>query len=221
MHGPSIVAQRCFARAVKAPARYPTRVSAARPASETRSGAGPSDAALVVAARAGEAWACEALFRRHAPRLNALAFRIMGRDEEIDDLVQDAFVAAFGTLERLVDPSAFASWTAGILVRQGYKKIRRRRLLARLGLGRMASPIDPDLIIAASAPPDTVAELRRIYGAIDAMPADLRVPLVLHRVEGLGLEETAAALGVSLATTKRRIAEADARLRAMSGRSKP
>src|SRR6202012_5006944 len=120
---------------------YPPRVGVVRSLPRTVSGAGPSDAALVVAARGGEPWALEALFRRHAPRLNAVAFRILGRDDEIDDLVQDTFVAAFASLQRLADPNAFASWIASILVRQGLKKIRRRRLLGRLGLGRAAAPI--------------------------------------------------------------------------------
>src|SRR5262245_12312653 len=69
--------------------RYASRVAVARAPSQTRSGAGPTDAALVVAARAKERWAQEVLFRRHAPRLNGLAYRVLGRDDEIDDLVQD------------------------------------------------------------------------------------------------------------------------------------
>lgn len=184
---------------------------------KARSGAGPSDAALVVAARAGEAWAQEALFRRHAPRLNGLAFRVMGRDEDIDDLVQDAFVGALSALDRLEKPEAFASWIAGILVRQACKRIRRRRLLARIGLGRAAAPLDEEAMVGRSASPERAAELRAIYAAVASMPADLRVPLVLHRVEGFGSEEIAALMGVSLATVKRRIAEADATLRRRFG----
>ncbi|HEY8075678.1 MAG TPA: RNA polymerase sigma factor [Labilithrix sp.] len=185
-----------------------------RAAQATRSGAGPSDAALVVEARAGERWAQEALFRRHAPRLVGLAFRVMGRDADVDDLVQDAFVAAFTTLGRLEKPDAFASWIGGILVRQAYKLIRRRKLLARLGLRGGGEPIDLDTIVSPSASPDRAAELRAIYAALGAMDADVRVPLVLHRVEGASLEEVADMTGMSLATVKRRIAAADALLRA-------
>ena len=197
------------------PARAPSR-----PNEKSRSGAGPSDAALVVAARAGEAWAQEALYRRHAPRLNAVAFRLLGRDDEVDDVVQDAFVAALGGLARLDEPDAFGAWAVGILARQIFKKIRRRRLLARLGLGRARAgegAIDVDAIVAPTASPERAAELRAIYGALDAMSADLRVPLVLHRVEGYGLEEVASLVGVSLATVKRRIVEADALLRREGG----
>ena len=187
-------------------------VGIARAPSQTRSGAGPSDAALVVAARAGERWAQEALFRRHAPRLNRLAFRVLGRDDEIDDLVQDAFVAAFYTLDRLVEATSFASWIGAILVRQAYKKIRRRRLLAKLGLGKAVAAIDLEAVVGSSATPEQAAELRAIYGVIDRMPADVRIALVLHRVEALSIKETADAMGVSSATVKRRVTEAEALL---------
>jgi RNA polymerase sigma-70 factor (ECF subfamily) len=172
----------------------------------------------VVAARAGEAWAQEALFRRHAPRLNGLAFRVMGRDDEIDDLVQDTFIAALGALDRLEKPDAFASWASGILVRQAYKKIRRRRMLARLGLGRAATTIDLDELVAPTATPERAAEIRSLYAVIEAMPADVRVPLVLHRVEGLGLDEVASLMELSLATVKRRIAEGHATLQQRFGK---
>jgi RNA polymerase sigma-70 factor (ECF subfamily) len=165
-----------------------------------------------VAARGGEEWAREALFRRHAPRLNGLAFRIMGRDDEIDDLVQDAFVSALQTLDRLEDPNAFSSWLGSILVRQAYKKIRRRRLLSRLGLRPTPGAIDLDSLVSTAAPPDVAAELRRVYAALERMPADLRIPLVLHRLEGMTLPEVAAATGTSLATVKRRLTAADALL---------
>lgn len=199
-------------------AAYPEAMTPSRGPQQTRSGSGPSDAALVVAARAGETWAQEALFRRHAPRLNGLAFRVMGRDDEIDDLVQDTFIAALSALDRLEKPEAFASWIAGILVRQAYKKIRRRRMLARLGLGRAAAAIDLDELVSQASSPERAAEIRTLYAVVESMPADVRIPLVLHRVEGLGLEEVAELTHVSLATVKRRIAEAHATLQQRFGK---
>jgi RNA polymerase sigma-70 factor (ECF subfamily) len=136
----------------------------------------------------------------------------MGRDDEIDDLVQDTFIAALSSLDRLDKPDAFASWVSGILVRQAYKRIRRRRMLARLGLGRAAGAIDLDELVAPTATPERAAELRAVYVMLEQLPADVRVPLVLHRVEGFGLEEVATLMGVSLATVKRRIADGQAAL---------
>src|SRR5436190_20397911 len=100
---------------------------------QTQSEAGPSDAALVVAARAGEKWAQEALFRRHARMVNGLAYRLLGRDQELDDLVQESFLAALRSLDRLAQPQAFAAWLGSIVVRSSHKLLRRRRMLTRLG----------------------------------------------------------------------------------------
>lgn len=183
----------------------------------TRSGAGPSDAALVLAARAGEAWAQEALFRRHAPMVNGLAYRLMGRDADVDDLVQESFVQAFGGLHRLEDPQSFAKWLGSIVVRTASKVLRRRRLLSRLGLRRSTEPVDVDTVAARVAGPDVAAELRRTYERLERLPVDQRVALVLRRVEGMALDEVAAAMGVSLATAKRRIAAAEAALADATG----
>jgi RNA polymerase sigma-70 factor (ECF subfamily) len=169
---------------------------------------GPTDAALVVAARAGEAWAQEALFRRYARMVNGLAFRILGRDADVDDLVQDSFLEALRSLERLDNPQAFASWLGSIVVRTAGKRLRRRSLLNRLGL-RRATPIDADTVLSREAPPDVRAELQRIYGALDELHHEARLALVLHRVEGMSLPEAAQTMGISLSTIKRRIQSAE------------
>ncbi len=178
----------------------------------TRSGSGPSDAALVVAARAGEDWAREALFRRYASMVNGLAYRVMGRDDDVDDLVQDSFVQALHGLDRLKEPQAFAGWLSAIVVRTASKVIRRRKLLRRLGLRSADEPIAIDTIVGTSVPPDVAVELRAVYTLVDALPVEQRMALVLRRVEGLGLEEIADVMGLSLATIKRRLVDAEAAL---------
>ncbi len=179
----------------------------------TKSGAGPTDAALVVAARADEPWAKEALFRRYATMVNGLGFRLLGRDSELDDLVQESFTEAWRSLPRLEAPQAFGSWLGAIVIRTAHKMLRRRRLATRLGL-RRSEPIDLDSLIAPTAPPDARSELRAIYRLVEGLPAPTRVAFILRRVEGIALEEIAQALHVSIATVKRRIADAERRLMA-------
>lgn len=182
---------------------------------QTRSGAGPSDAALVVAARAGERWAQEALFTRYGRMALGLSHRIlMGRDEA-DDLVQDAFVYAFTQLQTLQNPQAFAAWLSSIVVRTASKRLRRHRLMVRLGL-RGSQPVDPESVIARGTPPDVAAELRAVYTVLERLPAEERIALVLRRVEGLELREISERMGLSLATVKRRLSAAETRLRRFS-----
>jgi len=172
---------------------------------------GPTDAALVAAARAGDVWARDALFSRHARMVHGLAFRLMGSDADVDDLAQDAFVEALSGLDRLAEPAAFSSWLGAIVVRTAHKRLRRRRLFDRLGL-RRRTPIDLDALPLSSAPPDVALELRRIYAVLDQLPAEERVALVLRRVEGMELQEVADQMALSLATVKRRIAAAEVTL---------
>jgi RNA polymerase sigma-70 factor (ECF subfamily) len=170
----------------------------------TRSGAGPTDAALVVAARAGESWAQEALFRRHARMALGLAHRLLPQDNEVDDLVQDCFASALKRLTSLDNPQAFAAWLGSIVVRAVGKRLRRRRLLSRLGL-RVPEEIDPDAIAAPAVPGDVAVELRRVYAIVAQLPAQARVALVLRRIDGLDVPEIARRMGVGLSTVKRRL----------------
>ncbi len=168
----------------------------------------PSDAALVVAAQAGAIWAMEALFKRHTQRVNSLALALMGRDSEVDDLVQDSFTRALQSLSQLQVPAAFASWLSSIVIGTAHKTFRRRQLLVRLGLSRR-EPVDMERLIARTAAPDVAAELRAVYSVIGELPPEARLALILRRVEGMKFEEIADAMQVSLSTVKRRLSEAE------------
>lgn len=145
--------------------------------------------------------------------VNGLAYRILGRPDEVDDLVQDSFVQALSSLDRLQKPSAFSSWMGSIVVRTAHKRLRRRGLRTRLGLER-DKPIDVDVLVSRTAPPDVAAELRAVYGILGRLPAEERVALVLRRVEGMKLTEVAETMDLSLATVKRRLAKAEEALAA-------
>jgi RNA polymerase sigma-70 factor (ECF subfamily) len=177
----------------------------------TRLDARPSDVVLVMAARDGDMQAREVLFRRYVKLAAGLSYRLLGGDDEVDDVVQDSFVTAFAKLGSLKDPQAFASWLSSIVVGTAISVIRRRRLLQRLGL-RRGDVVRPEAIIARDAPPDVMIELREVCDVISYLPADERVILVLRRIDELTLEEVAARTGWALATVKRRLARAEALL---------
>jgi RNA polymerase sigma-70 factor, ECF subfamily len=170
-----------------------------------------SDAALVQAARSGESWAQTALFQRHVRAVMGLAHRLVAHPAEVDDLVQDTFVHALNRLDTLKNPQAFASWVYSIVVRTASKRLRRQRLLVKLGL-RTATPIDLDQVVSKQASPEIASELAIVYGMLESLPAEQRVALVLRRVEELELAEIAERMGLSVTTVKRRLAAAEAGL---------
>jgi RNA polymerase sigma-70 factor (ECF subfamily) len=174
----------------------------------TELGAWRTDESLVAEALAGNREAKAMLFRRHCRAASDLAYRLLGRDDELEDIVQESFVAAFSGLSKLVDARAFQTWLNAIITRTTIATIRRRRLLARLGFIRI-QPVQIENVVARNAPPDVLAELEAVYRALDALPAAERVVLVLRRVEQLPLDEVARRTGYSLATVKRRLARAE------------
>jgi RNA polymerase sigma-70 factor (ECF subfamily) len=161
----------------------------------------------------------EALFHRYATMAHGIAYRLLGHDRDLEDIVQESFTMAFASLRRLERTQAFASWFSTIVTGVAIKAIRERRLLARLGFVR-GTPVQLESLISPTAPPDVAAELRAVYALIDALPTAERVVLVLRRVDQLSVEEIVERTGMPLGTVKRKLAAATARLEESTGRSK-
>ena len=168
------------------------------------------DAQLVARAIEGNRWSREALYRRHAGYLLALSARLLANRSEAEDVVQDTFVTGFRQLPTLREPAALRAWLSQIAVGLVRHRIRRRRLTRLLGLDRGAD----DATLAALAAPGLSAEGRVELALVDdvlrRLRTEARIAWMLRRVEGLELAEVASLAGCSLATAKRRIAEADA-----------
>jgi RNA polymerase sigma-70 factor (ECF subfamily) len=172
----------------------------------------PSDRELVERALSGEQLALQLLYRRHVQHISERVTRLLSRTAEAEDVVQDAFVAAFSDLAQLSDRSRFGGWLMRIAVHQAQRRFRRRRLLARLGLDRGSDDARLEQVADPALPPDQRLQLARLDRALCNLPSELRLAWMLRYVEGCGLSEIAETSGCSLATVKRRIARADARL---------
>lgn len=147
------------------------------------------------------------LYAKYARYIAGVVYRVLGgaQDEAVDDIVQETFVDAFEGIAKINDPSAARAWLVTVAVR------RARKVLARRRRNSLFAFFAKDYAPRASDPRDR-APADELYDALERIPEDLRVPWMLHRVENLSLPETAAACEVSLATVKRRIADAEERL---------
>jgi RNA polymerase sigma-70 factor (ECF subfamily) len=172
---------------------------------------GPSDDTLVKRARQRESQAFEALYRRHAAFALNLAVHIQGTTADVEDIVHDAFVRAHERLPELRDTALFRPWLGSIVVRLVRTRLRRRRLLAALGLAGH-EPVDLEAVAAPDADPEMRALLAQVYALLQTMPADDRIAWTLRHVERHGLDAVATLTGCSLATAKRRIQRAQSYL---------
>lgn len=155
------------------------------------------DVPLVLAAQAGDAAAFDFLYRRHARVVHAV---LIGRAtrEDVDDLVQEAFLAAWRRLATLRDPAAFGGWVVTIARRQRIDHARRLSGVARAPTAPLA-PIGSGAAEPASteAPADDRLDAQRALEAIRALPEAYRETLVLRLVEGMTGPEIAERTGLT------------------------
>lgn len=153
----------------------------------------------------------EDLYKRFAPYVAAIASRILGRENEVDDVVQDVFMAALSGLKKRDQLLQAKSWFATVTVRSSMRKLRVRSLWNVFDL---AEPPQYERLSDQSAGPEERRMIAEVYRALDRVSAKERVAWVLRHVQGESLEDTALLCECSLATAKRRIAAAHAVVRA-------
>jgi RNA polymerase sigma-70 factor (ECF subfamily) len=169
----------------------------------------------------GDERAREDLVRRHAPALYALVRRMVATASDAEDLLQEAFVQVFASLHTYRGEAPLKSWLRRIAVRCACRHHRRRRSVVELELVEDSPRLshDPSGVLAGRA------LLRRIDAALLRLRPKRRAIFVLHEVEGCGLAEAAAILGLSLTAAKKlvwrarkdleRVARRDPELRAI------
>jgi RNA polymerase sigma-70 factor, ECF subfamily len=156
----------------------------------------------------------DALYKRYAPYVAAIATRILGRQAEVEDVVQEVFSLAVGGLRRREDHREIKSWLATVTVRRAVQQLRLRAFWSAFDL---ADEPSYDTLADPSSDSQERELISEVYRALDRVPARQRVPWVLRHVEGQSLEEVAQLCGCSLATVKRRIGAAHDRIRKQLG----
>lgn len=176
--------------------------------------------ALVQAAKGGDIGAFEELVRRYDRNVFRIAQHITQNREDAEDVVQEAFLKAYGNLNQFQGQSKFYTWLVRIAVNEALMKLRRRRPERTVSLDQDVETEEdtiPREVADWSPNPEqqyTQAELKDILTrTINGLPPGFRTVFVLRDVEGLSTEETAEALGLSIPAVKSRLLRARLQLR--------
>ncbi|HET9989023.1 MAG TPA: RNA polymerase sigma factor [Kofleriaceae bacterium] len=160
------------------------------------------EAELVAACLAGDVAAQRALFRREFGRVNATIYRILGPTREVDDLVQETFIAVFRGLAKFRGEARLATWIDRIAVRVALDHVRTRKA-ATVPLGVIGDELTDASI------PDAQAHardgLRRLYAALAQLSPDARTAFALYAIDGRSIAEVARLVGTTVVTAKVRI----------------
>lgn len=161
-----------------------------------------SDVAIVAAIRAQQASGGAALYDRYQTHVRRVLLRVLGPDLDLDDLVQDVFIAAIDSIHRLETPDALRSWLASIAVFTARAEIRRR---TRSRWFPLFSSDDMPEVEAPISTPEVDEALRATYRVLGKLSTDERIAFALRYIDGMELVEMASACRVSLSTVKRRL----------------
>jgi RNA polymerase sigma-70 factor (ECF subfamily) len=150
----------------------------------------------------------DALFRQHAESVHRLIARLLGpgaRPADIEDLVQQAFLAAHRSLPAFRGESKPSTWLYGITARTVYRELRNRtrhrRMVAALEAAALAAPP----VSSTERLIQSRAELARVWRVLMEIQPKKRIVLVLHELEGLSGKEIALALDIKEATVYTRL----------------
>jgi RNA polymerase sigma factor (sigma-70 family) len=176
----------------------------------------PTDAALVESAQGGNRTAFAELFERHRHMLVALCRRALGGSQAIDDVVQDAALAALLGIGTLRDPERFGPWLSGIGLNI-CRRWQRERWDRCWSWEAVAGGVAQDRLVDPRLDPAEVAAEReftsKIRGAVEELPPGQRDAVALFYFSGLTQREMAVLLGTEVGAVKARLHKARKSLR--------
>jgi RNA polymerase sigma-70 factor (ECF subfamily) len=179
------------------------------------------DAELVRQVLAGNKDAYADLALRWAGRVTALCHARLARADLAEELAQETLVRGFEELPSLADPARFGPWLAGIAAntcRDWLKSHQNRPVpFSALPNGTPAKPGGPNPLAEAEGADDA----SRLLRAVEELPEELRVVLMLFYYQQASYRDIAHLLDVSTATVNARLTRARAQLRSRLGTAPP
>ena len=168
-----------------------------------------SDEQIVKQALTGDAEAFGEIVRRWERRIFALAFGMLGREEDARDATQETFLAAFRNLRGFRGDAKVSSWLHRIAINQCITRQRRAKVRNETGIDQEAERDAAVFALPATVSPSHVAEGRErseaVRRAIGALPNELRQVVVMKEFEELTFQEISDVLDLPLSTVKSRL----------------
>jgi RNA polymerase sigma-70 factor (ECF subfamily) len=176
------------------------------------------------AAQQGDVAAFNTLVVLYQRQLFNVCYRTLGNAEDAADATQDALLSAFRGLKNFNGPAAgLRGWLLRIAINACYDHLRRRQRRPADSLDAMGSGDPEHETSPAERLPDATAgpeersmsaeTARNIQAAIDRLPPDQRLTVIMCDVQGLSYDEAAQAMSIELGTVKSRLSRARAQLR--------
>ena len=168
-----------------------------------------TDEVIVERALGGDAEAFGELARRWERRIFALAYGMLGREEDARDATQETFLAAFRNLRGFRGEAKVSSWLHRIAVNQCITRQRRAKVRNEAAIEdeeeRHASRFSSPLELSPARVVEGRENIDAVRRAVNSLPLDLRQVVLMKEFEELTFREIAEALDLPLSTVKSRL----------------
>jgi len=168
-----------------------------------------TDEIIVQRALTGDAEAFGEIVRRWERRIFALAYGMLGREEDARDATQETFLAAFRNLRGFRGEAKVSSWLHRIAVNQCITRQRQARVRSEATLEDENEKDATSFATPVHYSPSRVVEGRQesvaVRRAINSLPLELRQVVIMKEFEELTFREIAEALDLPLSTVKSRL----------------
>jgi len=152
------------------------------------------DPEVIAQARDGNPAAFNELVRSYRKRILGTIFRLIGRQEDVEDVGQEVFLRLYNSLDQLRAPEVFEPWLYRLTVNAAYDYLRRQKRLAE---SRMADLSEEQVMLADAAASGRVAlaekeksQIRELVGTLlSNVSEEDRILLTMKEVQGLSLKE--------------------------------
>jgi RNA polymerase sigma-70 factor (ECF subfamily) len=168
-----------------------------------------TDEELVARAQGGDVDSFNQLILRWERPIYALAFRVLGREEDARDVSQEAFLRAFRALPGFKGQAKFSSWLYRIALNLCRDWIRKQR---RAPVQQIPEGVDPVEMAGEVGPAESIEDLvarkqlSAIVGeAMKLLPEEQRTAIILKEYHGMTFQEIADLQGCPLSTVKTRL----------------
>jgi RNA polymerase sigma-70 factor (ECF subfamily) len=168
-----------------------------------------SDEELVTLSQGGDLDSFNQLVLRWERPIYALAYRVIGREEDARDVAQETFLRAFRALKGFKGQAKFSSWLYRITLNLCRDFIRRER---RTPLAQAPEGVDLVELAGEATPTETIEQLvgrkelgRAVSKAMALLPEEQRTAIILKEYHGLTFQEIAELLDCPLSTVKTRL----------------
>lgn len=161
-----------------------------------------NDGELVAACIEGNKLAQRTLFRREYPRVHATVYRILGNTRDVDDLVQETFIAVFRALPTFRGDARLSSWIDRIAVRGVFHHLRLKKSQSTIALDSIGDVDGGGRVDDQAQARDG---LRRLYAVLARLTPEARTAYALYAIDGRTIPEVAEMTGSTKITAKMRI----------------